>query len=97
MSERGFKDGAIILIISQVGNSDEATKYLRRLEADDYIKDMVYCSHERLDELLDNLKKNKYNPTGYTALVCTLRRLGISSIADIYYVSLDDWDVCSRA
>ncbi|KAF8860588.1 hypothetical protein BDZ45DRAFT_588159, partial [Acephala macrosclerotiorum] len=77
MSRRGFKDGAIILIISQVGNSDEATKYLRRLEADEYIKSMVYCSHERLDELLDSLKRNKHNPTDYTALVCNFRRLTI--------------------
>jgi hypothetical protein len=45
-----FGKAAVVFLISRVGHSPEAEEFLRELEKDPELEDMVYCSLERLDD-----------------------------------------------
>ncbi|KAL4949044.1 hypothetical protein BDW69DRAFT_175257 [Aspergillus filifer] len=44
-----------ILLVSQIGNEEEATKFLEEVEQDEEIKHLVFCSEKKLDDLRPTL------------------------------------------
>jgi hypothetical protein len=48
---KAYGDIAVVFLISQVGNSETATTFLKGLQNDTSLGGMVYSSTERLDEL----------------------------------------------
>ena len=59
---------AVIFLLSQVGNEPEATRFLRGIEQDREISDMVYCSDQRLEDLQRTVA-NTQSDHGYTVKV----------------------------
>lgn len=58
-----------MFLISQVGNSRDATIYLDELDSkESAVGDMVYCSTDKLDELHEKFRL-AYSDHGYTAEV----------------------------
>ncbi|OKL63894.1 hypothetical protein UA08_01110 [Talaromyces atroroseus] len=49
-------DRKSIFLFSQVGSDAAGTAFLKEVERDNGIKDMVFCSQEKLDELLERAK-----------------------------------------
>ena len=45
-------DGAVLFLISRIGDDPGAVKFLESLQMDVEIKDIVYCSEEKLDNLV---------------------------------------------
>jgi hypothetical protein len=60
----------VVFLISQVGNSDEATQFLADLEHDPEVGDMVFCTEEKLDE--QGLALMRWGNKEYTAWVSQL-------------------------
>jgi len=48
---KAYGDNAVVFLISQVGDSADATTFLRELQNNSSLRGMVYSSTERLDEL----------------------------------------------
>jgi hypothetical protein len=61
-------EAAVVFLICRVGGSVEAQAYLRRLEEDEALRGLVYCSRERLDEQLAVFQRCK-DDEGYRAWV----------------------------
>ncbi|KAL5041214.1 hypothetical protein BDW71DRAFT_192235 [Aspergillus fruticulosus] len=49
-------DRRSIFLVSQVGSDAAATAFLKEVERDDKIKDLVFCSEEKLDQLHERAK-----------------------------------------
>ena len=45
-------DGAVLFLISRIGGDPRAVKFLESLEMNVEIKNMVYCSKKKLDDLV---------------------------------------------
>ena len=58
----------MVFLISQVGDSFDATRFLGALDNDPKIREMVYCSTSKLEEILRSFQSRK-NDVGYTARV----------------------------
>lgn len=69
LKRQGFRDAAAVFLISQVGNSERASAFLKGLEDDEEIGDMVFCSTENLGERLASFQH--INDKRYTAWVST--------------------------
>ena len=54
LERKGIGKAAVIFIVSQVGSSDTATKFLKNLEKKPDIQHMIYCSDEKLDKILSD-------------------------------------------
>lgn len=69
--EKGYGNGVVIFLVSQIGHDEGATKFLQELESDDDIRDMVFCSEKKLDDLKGLAQKNSTSDEDkkYTALV----------------------------
>ncbi|KAI9861884.1 MAG: hypothetical protein M1813_004952 [Trichoglossum hirsutum] len=65
---KAYGDAAVVFLVSQVGNSENATAFLRELEADRKVKGMVYCSTDKLDDL-SRKEKGGRNDRTYIAQV----------------------------
>jgi hypothetical protein len=63
-----FGEAATVFLISRVGNSTDAETFLNELERDRELKEMVYCSKEKLDEQMAVFKRLGDN-IGYSAYV----------------------------
>lgn len=57
-----------MFLISQVGDDSFATTFLKSIEQDQMIRDMVYCSPERLDDMIKTLG-SRLDSQAYTAKV----------------------------
>jgi len=66
-----------MFLICQIGDSEDATTFLRELENDKNVGEMVYCSADRLDELSRKVEKRGGGRT-YTARV----RSWLTQLAD---------------
>ncbi|KAL4999229.1 hypothetical protein BDV10DRAFT_164958 [Aspergillus recurvatus] len=44
-----------IFLVSQIGNEEDATKFLEEVEQDEEIKHLVFCSEKKLDDLRPTL------------------------------------------
>lgn len=70
LTRRDFRNAAAVFLISQVGNSKEARTFLKELENDKEVGDMVFCSTENLDERLAAFQHS--NDKKYTAWLVEL-------------------------
>ncbi|KAI9769918.1 MAG: hypothetical protein M1840_003627 [Geoglossum simile] len=61
-----YGDAAVVFLVCQIGDSEEATTFLRDLENDRSVGGMVYCSANRLDELSRRVERGGGGAT-YTA------------------------------
>ncbi|KJZ77406.1 hypothetical protein HIM_03130 [Hirsutella minnesotensis 3608] len=66
--DRNLGKGSVLFLLSQVGDDPDASAFLRDIETDAEIKDMVYCLPERLDEMLKSVPDHS-SPEGYTVKV----------------------------
>ena len=48
LNRQSYQDAAVVFLISQVGNDPAATAFLKGLENDEEVGDMVFCSTENL-------------------------------------------------
>ncbi|KAI0449238.1 hypothetical protein F5B21DRAFT_494993 [Xylaria acuta] len=55
---KGYDSKVVRFQISQVGSDDEAGEFLRSLDSDATLQDVLYCTAERLDTELQNLRDN---------------------------------------
>ncbi len=68
MELRGYKKAAAIFLISRVGTSKDARKFLDELRNDREVGHMVYSSKEDLNEKWEEFKAGENN-SAYTAWV----------------------------
>jgi len=64
LKERGVGTAAVIFIVSQVGNNRRGTEFLENLEKKPDLRDMIYCSKGKLDEVLVSFRDS---PEKFTA------------------------------
>ena len=64
---QAYGSAAAVLLISRVGNSEEAKVFLQELEKDRDIGDMIFCSTEDLEKRL--AASQQINDKRYTAWV----------------------------
>ncbi|THU77784.1 hypothetical protein K435DRAFT_973836 [Dendrothele bispora CBS 962.96] len=57
LATSGYESTAVMFLISQIGNDAQAETFLEQLRNDDGIKDMLYCTADRLDEKFKELKE----------------------------------------
>jgi hypothetical protein len=70
MERLGYKNAATVFLISRVGSSEEAKKFLDALRDDKEIGHMVYSSKEDLNEKWEAFRAGGDN-AAYTAWVST--------------------------
>jgi hypothetical protein len=68
MKLRGYKKAAVVFLISRVGTSEDARKFLEKLRKDKEVGHMVYCSKADLNEKWEAFKAGGDN-LAYTAWV----------------------------
>jgi GH25 family lysozyme M1 (1,4-beta-N-acetylmuramidase) len=68
MKLRGYKKAAVVFLISRVGTSEEARKFLDELGKDKEVGHMVYSSKDDLSEKLEVFKAYHDN-AAYTGWV----------------------------
>jgi hypothetical protein len=71
MDSYGYKRGAVIFLISRVGTSEPAKKFLDELRRDKVVGHMVYSSSQDLNEKREAFITGG-NDSAYTALVSTV-------------------------
>ncbi|RPB00003.1 hypothetical protein L873DRAFT_1805781 [Choiromyces venosus 120613-1] len=59
-NEEFYGDSSVAFQISLVGNSDQAKSYIKELEEDPEVGDLVYCTRERLDIVKSQMKETQY-------------------------------------
>ncbi|KAF9818439.1 hypothetical protein IEO21_02788 [Rhodonia placenta] len=61
LRESGFENPgkAVMFLISQIGDDADATRFLDDLNSDDKIRDMLYCTSDRLDRMFLQHKNNE--------------------------------------
>lgn len=57
--ERGYNPTAVTFCISQIGSDNSALQFLDGLRQDPEIQDVLYCTTDRLDDQLKDLKQNE--------------------------------------
>ncbi|KAI1967136.1 hypothetical protein LOZ58_000633 [Ophidiomyces ophidiicola] len=74
--KRGYRNGAMTFLISQIGCSSSATTYLKNLESDNSLKDMVFIQPDKslndLKELAKDPKTGSTEDRRYTTLLMKL-------------------------
>jgi hypothetical protein len=73
LDSKNYSRASVIFVLSQVGDDDRATELLQEIENDPMIRDMVYSSTERLDDMLHPTQGREY-PHGYTVKVSFILR-----------------------
>jgi hypothetical protein len=68
MKLRGYEKAAVVFLISRVGTSDNAKKFLRRLRNDKEVGHMVYSSKDDLNGKWEAFKACEDN-AAYTAWI----------------------------
>ena len=71
LTDRSLGDAAVVFLISQVGDDKEATSFLKRLENDEGVGRMVFCSTENLAMRLASFQSIQQGKQ-YTAWVSRL-------------------------
>jgi hypothetical protein len=60
---------SVVFLLCRVGDSPTAEGFLKKIEDDKKLKDMVYCSRERIDKQLAIFQETKNDPV-YFGWVC---------------------------
>lgn len=68
LEQHGYGTAAVVFLVSQVGDAADGAKYIRDLDRDERIRDIVFCSMDKLDEMLARFQRER-NDSGYTAWV----------------------------
>ena len=63
-------DGAVLFLISRIGDDWGAVEFLKSLEMNVEIKDMVYCSKKRLDDLVASEERKNIANVSRRLLFC---------------------------
>lgn len=71
LDSKGYPKGSVIFLLSQVGDDDSATRYLKGIEDDPEVQGMVYASTERLGSLATSLESSQ-NEHWYTVQLVKL-------------------------
>ena len=58
---RKLGEAVVVFLLCRVGDSVSAQKFLKKIEEDERLKDMVYCSHDSIDEELAVFQRVKDN------------------------------------
>ncbi|KAL9471249.1 hypothetical protein ACSS6W_009190 [Trichoderma asperelloides] len=59
LKENGYPSSMLRFQISQIGNSSRADKFLKKLSRDDELKEVLFCTAQRLDEQFEMLRDNE--------------------------------------
>ncbi|KAJ2991710.1 hypothetical protein NUW58_g2421 [Xylaria curta] len=80
LDDKQYRKGSVIFLLSQIGNSNTATELLEGVRNDEEIRDMVYCSPHRLDEMIRKPQGEsppQYNPMMlWSSKLCGLLAIG---------------------
>lgn len=73
MELRGYKKAAVVFLISRVGTSDDARKFLEKLRNDKEVGHMVYATKDDLNEKWEAFKASEDNAayTGWVSIYLT--------------------------
>ncbi|RSL74131.1 hypothetical protein CEP53_000453 [Fusarium sp. AF-6] len=68
LDERSHGKSSVIFLLSQVGDDKSATAFLNNIQRDQEIGHMVYCSPDRLDDMIATMQGHAFEH-GYTVKV----------------------------
>lgn len=58
LNEKGYRRDAVTFCLNQIGDNDEAKKFLNNIEADSEVQKTLHRTSELLDDRYDELKEN---------------------------------------